>query len=122
MKSLGICWIAYGLFRLCLGVALILFAPMATVMFGALLGRVADPFTLMDIFHVLYVFAIVLTFVCGLLGVVGGAAVLGGGGSRNGWLVVASLLSLSDLPLGVALGVYTLILFLGADRTERLAH
>ena len=34
---------------------MVLFAPTATVMFGALLGRVADPYALMGAFHVLYV-------------------------------------------------------------------
>jgi len=50
MKTLGICWIVYGIFRLAMGVAAILLAPTATVMFGALLTRVADPFLWMDFF------------------------------------------------------------------------
>jgi uncharacterized membrane protein len=50
----------------CVGVALVFFAPTATVMFGALLGRVADPYTLMEMFHALYIFAIALSFVCGI--------------------------------------------------------
>ena len=38
MKTLGICWIVYGIFRVVMGIAQILFAPTATVMFGALLA------------------------------------------------------------------------------------
>jgi hypothetical protein len=109
MKSLGTCWIAYGIFRVLLGIAQILFAPTATVMFGALLGRVADPFTLMGIFHVLYVGAIVLSFVCGVLGIAGGVALAGGRGSGRGMLVAASVLSASNLPIGIALSVFTLV-------------
>jgi hypothetical protein len=120
MKSLRSYWIAYGLFRLCMGVGLILFAPTATVMFGALLGRVANPFTLMDIFHVLYICGIVLSFVCGLLGIAGALSANGNGRSGRGFLVVASLLSLPDLPLGIALGACTLILLLPSGRAERL--
>ena len=57
--------------------ALRIFAPTATVMFGALLGPVPDPFTLMGSFHVAYVLTIVLSFGCGILGILGGLAMLG---------------------------------------------
>ncbi len=118
MKSLGICWVVYGIFRVCMGVAQILFAPTATVMFGSLLNRVANPFTLMGIFHVFYVFVILLSFVCGVLGIAGGLAILGNARSGRGLLVAASFLSLSEMPLGIALGVYSLILLLHARPTE----
>ena len=75
MKSLGTCWIVYGILRVCLGIAQILFAPTATVMFGSLLNRVANPFTLMGIFHVFYVLVILLSLVCGVLGILGGLAI-----------------------------------------------
>ena len=117
MKPLGICWIAYGILRVCLGVALLLFEPTATVMFGALLGRVADPFTLMGLFHAVYIFAIVLSFVCGILGIAGGLAILGNARAGRGLLIVASLLALSEIPGGIALGVYTLILLVPARST-----
>ena len=110
MRSLGICWIAYGILRVCCGVAQILFAPTATVMFGALLGRVADPYLLMGMFHAVYVMVIVVSFACGLLGIFGGIAMMGSGRGGRGLLIGASLLALSEMPLGIALGVYTLIL------------
>ena len=105
---------------MCLGVALLLFEPTATVMFGALLGRVADPFTLMGLFHAVYILAIVLSFVCGILGIAGGLAILGSARAGRGVLIVASLLALSEMPAGIALGVYTLILLLPARSTESI--
>ena len=120
MKPLGICWIAYGTLRVAIGVAQIFFAPTATVMFGALLGRVPDPYTLMGIFHAAYVLAIVMSLVCGVLGVAGGLALAGNSRSRRGMLIVASLLALSDLPVGIALGAYTLILLLPASSKENI--
>src|ERR1700740_2292957 len=101
MRPLGICWIAYGVLRICLGVVLAVFAPTATVMFGALLGRVPNPFALMDLFHAIYILAIVWSFVCGILGALGGFAMLGSSSSGRGMLIVASLLALSELPLGI---------------------
>jgi hypothetical protein len=78
-------------------------------MFGALLNRVADPFTLMDIFHFLYAVLIALSLVCGLLGLVAGLALLGGHRSGRNLALIASVLSLCDIPLGITLGIYTLV-------------
>jgi hypothetical protein len=112
MKTLGICWIVYGIFRLAIGVAAILLTPTATVMFGALLTRVADPFLWMDLFHVFYACCVVITLIAGVLGIWGGLALLRNAPSGRGWLLAASFLSLSDLPVGIALGVYTLVVLL----------
>jgi hypothetical protein len=54
----------------------------------------------------------VWSFVCGILGTLGGFAMLGSSKGGRGLLIVASLLALSDLPLGIPLGVYTLIVLL----------
>src|SRR5215510_13604957 len=62
MRALGICWIVYGVFRLAMGVAAVLLTPTATVMFGALLTRVANPFAWMDLFHFFYACCTVLAF------------------------------------------------------------
>jgi len=118
MKPLGACWIAYGALRICVGVAMVLFAPTATVMFGALLGRVADPYALMGAFHALYVVVIVLSFVCGLLGIAGGLATQRNPKAGRRLLIVSGLLALMNLPLGVALGVYTLIVLLPAGQMK----
>ena len=112
MRPLGISWIVYGIIRVCLGVWLVVFMPTATVMFGALLGRVPNPYWLMDLFHFMYALAIVVSITCGLLGIAGGLANLGNARSGRGLLIVASFLALSEMPLGIALGVYTLIVLL----------
>jgi hypothetical protein len=54
-RILGICWLIYGVLAIVFGFWLVSFQNNATMMFGALLSRVSDPFTLMDEFHVLYV-------------------------------------------------------------------
>jgi hypothetical protein len=118
MKPLGACWIVYGIIRVCIGVALVVFMPTATVMFGALLGRVPNPYWLMDLFHFMYALAIVVSIVCGLLGIAGGASGMASGRAGRGMLIVASLLALSEMPLGIALGVYTLIVLLPTRRAE----
>ena len=108
-RPLGICWVAYGVIRLATAIWMISFAGTATLMFGALLNRVADPFSLMGAFHFLYAAAIVLSIVCGLFGVVAGLALLGGRRSARTLCLIAGFLSLPNLPLGTTLGIYTLI-------------
>ena len=112
MKTLGICWIVYGVFRLAMGVAAVLLTPTATVMFGALLTRVANPFAWMNLFHLLYAGCTILAFICGVLAILGGLALLRGPASGRGLLLAASFLSLSDLPVGIAISAYTLIVLL----------
>lgn len=87
-------------------------------MFGALLNRVPDPFTMMSEFHIIYVAIIVLSVLCGVLGIVGGLAMMGGQRSGRSVLILAALLSLSEIPLGITLGVYTLIVLLSMSSRQ----
>jgi hypothetical protein len=111
-QTLGVCWIVYGVFRLVMGLCLIVYSGTATVMFGALLGRVPDAFSLMADFHVFYAVIVTLSFVCGLLGLFGGLAVLANQGLARKLVLVAAVLSVSDLPFGTTLGIFTLVALL----------
>ena len=111
-STLGSLWIFYGIIRLVVVVLLILYSGTATLMFGALLTRVPDPFTLMSIFHFLYVVAIIVTALAGLFGILAGLALLAGNASARTLALAAAFLSLWDVPLGTTLGTYTLVIFL----------
>jgi hypothetical protein len=108
-KGLGLCWIIYGIVRLLIAVWMVNFTPVATVMFGALLVRVADPYSLMSEFHIFYTFAIVLSLVCGVIGLLAGISLLSGWRTSRVLGIAASFLALSELPVGIALGIYTLL-------------
>jgi hypothetical protein len=75
-RIMGVCWLVYGMLRLIMGICLVLFSGTATIMFGALLGRVPDPFALMGDFHVVYAGIVILTFLCGVFGLLAGLALL----------------------------------------------
>jgi hypothetical protein len=122
VRPLGICWVIYGILRLIMAVWLVSFSRTATVMFGALLARL-DPVPLMSDFHLLYSAAVVLSAVCGLFALLAGLALLSGGRSAGGpykslppatrmLSLIAGFLSLSNLPLGTTLGIYTLVVCL----------
>jgi hypothetical protein len=111
-RILGVCWVAYGILRLIMGICLVLFNGTATVMFGALLSRVPNPFALMDAFHIVYVCLVILTFLCGLVGVLAGLALLANQRPARMLALLAAFLSVSELPFGTTLGIYTLVILL----------
>jgi hypothetical protein len=113
-RTLGLCWIVYGIFRLIMGLCLILFSGTATVMFGALLSRVANPFALMSDFHVVYTAIVILSFLCGIFGVLAGLALLASSRPARTLSLLAAFLSVSEIPFGTTLGIYTLIVLLPA--------
>jgi hypothetical protein len=111
-RILGVCWLVYGILRLVMGICLVLFSGTATVMFGALLGRVPDPFALMGDFHIVYAGIVVLTVLCGLFGILAGLALLANQRPARMLALRAAFLSVSEIPFGTTLGIYTLIVLL----------
>jgi len=108
-RILGLCWVVYGVLRLAMTFWLLTFTTTATLMFGALLTRVPDPFSLMSIFHFLYLGVMIWSAVSGVVGILAGVTLLSGQRSARPLAIAAALLSLSELPFGIALGVYTLV-------------
>jgi uncharacterized membrane protein HdeD (DUF308 family) len=111
-QNLGICWLVYGILRLILGICLVLFSGTATVMFGALLSRVASPFALMSDFHIVYAGLVVLSLLGGLFGILAGLALLANQRPAHRLALLAAFLSVSEIPFGTTLGIYTLIVLL----------
>jgi hypothetical protein len=111
-RNLGVFWIAYGILRLIMGVWLVLFGGTATVMFGALLSRVANPFALMGDFHIIYGGVVVLSVLCGVVGLLAGLALLANQRAARMLALIAAFLSVSEIPFGTTLGIYTLIVML----------
>jgi hypothetical protein len=102
-----------------MAVCLVVYGRTAALMFGPLLNRVPDPFTLLGVFHFLYTLMIVLSVVCGILGLIAGLALLAGQRSGRTLALLAGFLSLSNIPLGTTLGIYTLVVLLPI-RAEQL--
>jgi hypothetical protein len=109
MRTLGILWILYGLERFAVALGVFLCSPTLTVMWGALLTRVPNPFTLMDLFHVFLICVIILGVVSGVISVLAGFALLSGGPSARRLGLLAAFFALINGPLGIALGAYTLV-------------
>jgi hypothetical protein len=121
-RILGVCWLVYGICRLIMGICLVLFNGTATVMFGALLNRVPDAFALMSDFHIVYAGIVVLSFLCGLFGVLAGLTLLANQRSARLLALLAAFLSVSEIPFGTTLGIYTLIALLPSRGSSAPIH
>jgi hypothetical protein len=110
-SMLGALWMVYGVLRIAVAALLIVYSGTATVMFGALLTRVANPYTLMDFFHFLYLAAILLGIVAAVASLIAGWMLMARSTSQRGFALAAALLSVSDIPFGTTLGAYTLAVF-----------
>lgn len=121
-RTLGSFWTIYGIIRLIMVLCLLIYGRTATLMFGALLNRVPDPFAYMDVFHFLYAGMIALSAVCGLVGFAAGLALLGGQRYARMLALIAAVLSVSDIPLGITLGIYTLVELLPIKTTPLYGH
>jgi len=114
MRNLGIMWVLYGLLRLIGALGVFLYSSTLTLMWGALLTRVPNPFTLMDMFHGFLIFAILLGIVAGVVSIIAGLGLMSSGASARSLGLVAAFLGLINGPLGIALGAYTLVVLVPA--------
>jgi hypothetical protein len=112
---LAIFWIIFGLLRLVAAVWMLGFAPTATVMFGTWLNRVPNPYPLMTWFHLAWTGWMVLSAASGVAGLLAGITLLTRAAIGRTLAIVAALLSAGFVPVGTALGAYTLALFLRRD-------
>jgi hypothetical protein len=110
-NALGVFWLIYGVICLVKAAWVILNAAVLTLMWGALLNRVPNPFFWMSVFHFFLLAAVILTIITGVVSFLAGMSLMGRGGSGRTLAIVAGFLGLLTGPLGIALGVYTLILF-----------
>jgi len=110
-RTLGVLWLFYAILRFAGAAFILVYSATLTLMWGALITRVPNPFALMSFFHVFLVFAMVLNIIAGIFALLSALALLGRTGSTRTMALVASFFALINGPLGIALGAYTLVIF-----------
>jgi hypothetical protein len=110
-RTLGVLWALYGIFRIAGAAAVVIWSGTLTVMWGAIITRVPDPFTLMTMFHIFWVCFVILGIIAGIVSLLAAMALLSRGGSSRTLALVASFFGLTNGPLGIALGAFTLYVF-----------
>ena len=116
-SRLGILWTLYGISRLIIALVLVFFSGTATLMFGALLSRVANPFALMADFHLVYVCIIIWNILSGIVGLVAAADLLAARRSARAIAVLAAFIALPVPFFGIMLGIYTLFVLFPSERS-----
>jgi len=115
MRSLGILWFLYGLLRFCGALRVYLYSATLTLMWGAVISRVPNGFTLMDLFHILLVFVIILGIVAGIVAIIAGLSLMSSRASARRLGLLAAFFGLTNGPLSIALGAYTLVFLVPAN-------
>jgi hypothetical protein len=110
-RSLATLWLFYGVLRIAMAAFLLVFSATARLMAGALLTRVPNPLTMMSFFEFLYWIVIAWCIACAILSFGAAAALWSSTRSAPPMAVIASLVSLPEVPFGLMLGVYTLFVF-----------
>jgi hypothetical protein len=110
--TLGVLWIVYGLICVVKTAWILINSATLTLMWGALLNRVANPFIWMNLFHFAMLAAVVLAIVTAIVSFLAGVALTRGGPSARMLALVASFFGLITGPLGIALGVFTLVIMI----------
>lgn len=109
-RTLGMLWLLYGMLRIVAAAFLVVFSATFTLMAGALLTRVQNPFAWMSVFHFLFWVVIAWCIVCAILSFFAAGALLSGQSSKPRLATLASFVCLPEFPFGIVLGVYTLLL------------
>jgi hypothetical protein len=111
-RTLGVLWFLYAVLRFAGAVFIVVYSGTLTVMWGALLTRVPNALALMSLFHLFLMFAVVLNIIAGIFSLLAAIALFGRTGSSRTLALGASFFALIDGPLGIALGAFTLVIFL----------
>jgi hypothetical protein len=125
-KTLGVLWAIYGAICAIEVVLLAMYSEELSVMFGALLARVPNPNSWMGLFHFALVAAVAMLVLTTVFSFMAATALLSFSRGRYKAALVAGFFGLLTGPLGIALGVFTLVQLLlpwtGGESYERLAE
>jgi hypothetical protein len=111
-RTLGILWAIYGVVLILKAVWILLYEPTLTVMWGALLNRVPDPFAWMNMFHFILYGRVVISFIAAIFSFLTAVALLQSSSSERRLGLVAGFFGLISGPLGIALGAFTVAILI----------
>jgi ABC-type phosphate transport system permease subunit len=110
--TLGMLWAVYAVLMIAAAVWIILYNRTLMVMWGAIISRVADPFTWTGAFHLVLVATIAMALISATLSVLAAVALMQGAAAARTLGLIAAALGMLGTPPGIALGVFTIaILF-----------
>jgi len=114
VRTIGILWAVYAAFRVLMAVWTLVFIRFTLPMISDVFARSATPFPfpMVEFLRAIYLATFVLGMLAGILGAIAAWGLL----QREPWgrtmALVVAFISLISIPIGTALGVYTLVVLL----------
>jgi hypothetical protein len=106
-RTLGVLWGLYGILMVAAAAWIIVYNRTLTLMWGAIISRVANPFAWMDMFHMFLVATVIMALISAALSFFAAFALMGGARSQRTAGLLAATFGMLGTPPGVALGVFT---------------
>jgi hypothetical protein len=100
-------WAVYGVLMIAAAAFMIVYSGTLTVMWGAIVTRVANPFAWMSAFHLFLGATVVMALISAALSLLAAGALLRGAASSRTLGLAAAAFGMLGTPPGVALGVFT---------------
>ncbi len=119
--TLGVLWAVYGVLMIAAAAWIMVDNRTLTVMWGAIISRVANPFAWMSLFHLFLGATVVMALISAVLSFLAAIALMRGAGSSRPLGLAAAVFGMLGTPPGIALGVFTvanLFPMSGASRTS----
>ena len=119
--KLGILWAVYGVLMIAAAAFMIVYNGTLTVMWGAIISRVANPFAWMDAFHLFLGATVVMALISAALSLLAGMALMRGAASSRTLGLAAAVFGMLGTPPGIALGVFTVAVLFPMGAANRTA-
>ena len=112
---LGMLWVVYGVIMIAAAAWIIVYNRTLTVMWGAIVSHVADPFAWMSAFHLFLGATVVMALISAALSLLAAMALMRGAASSRKFGLAAAVFGMLGTPPGVALGVFTVAVLFPGD-------
>jgi hypothetical protein len=106
-RTVGIFWGIYGMVMIAASAWIIVYNQTLTVMWGAIISRVANPFAWMSAFHLFLGATVVMALISAAFSLLAAFALLGGAAAGRRLGLIAAAFGMLGTPPGIALGVFT---------------
>jgi hypothetical protein len=118
LRTLGILWGIYGLIMIAAAAWIMVYNGTLTVMWGAIISRVANPFAWMNAFHLFLVATVIMALLSAAFSLLAAFTLIGGAAVARRLGLIAAF-GLLGTPLGAALGAFTVAILLPQVSAQR---
>jgi len=116
---LGMLWAIYGVLMIAGAAFMIIYSGALTVMWGAIVTRVANPLVWMSAFHLFLGATVVMALISAALSLLAAMALMRGAASLRTLGLAAAAFGMLGTPPGIALGVFTVALLFPTGAATR---